>query len=88
MRNSCKGGWNLADNKINISFEEMWEKIIVCDQTNNGLFYTAVKTTIGKNHLRIVIPCHRIYWLKRNINRLCRKEWLLQHDKLNSKGIK
>ncbi|WHY88944.1 Ada metal-binding domain-containing protein [Neobacillus novalis] len=30
---------------INLSFEEMWEKIIVCDSKYDGLFYTAVKTT-------------------------------------------
>lgn len=29
----------------NLSFDEMWEKIIACDQTYDGLFYTAVKTT-------------------------------------------
>jgi AraC family transcriptional regulator, regulatory protein of adaptative response / methylphosphotriester-DNA alkyltransferase methyltransferase len=28
-----------------LSFEEMWEKIIACDQTYDGLFFTAVKTT-------------------------------------------
>ncbi|MED4887590.1 bifunctional transcriptional activator/DNA repair enzyme AdaA [Lysinibacillus fusiformis] len=33
------------DNAINLSFEEKWEKIIDCDQTYDGLFYTAVKTT-------------------------------------------
>jgi AraC family transcriptional regulator, regulatory protein of adaptative response / methylphosphotriester-DNA alkyltransferase methyltransferase len=31
--------------EINLSFEEMWEKIIACDHTYDGLFYTAVKTT-------------------------------------------
>jgi len=31
--------------KINLSFDEKWEKIIACDQTYDGLFYTAVKTT-------------------------------------------
>lgn len=30
---------------INLSFEEMWEKIISCDRAYDGLFYTAVKTT-------------------------------------------
>jgi AraC family transcriptional regulator, regulatory protein of adaptative response / methylphosphotriester-DNA alkyltransferase methyltransferase len=30
---------------INLSFEEMWEKIMACDQKYDGLFYTAVKTT-------------------------------------------
>ncbi|MCM3402381.1 bifunctional transcriptional activator/DNA repair enzyme AdaA [Cytobacillus oceanisediminis] len=30
---------------INLSFEEMWEKIIACDRKYDGLFYTAVKTT-------------------------------------------
>jgi len=30
---------------INLSFEEMWEKIIACDSKYDGLFYTAVKTT-------------------------------------------
>lgn len=30
---------------INLSFEEMWEKIIACDRTYDGLFFTAVKTT-------------------------------------------
>lgn len=30
---------------INLSFDEMWEKIIACDSTYDGLFYTAVKTT-------------------------------------------
>ncbi len=33
------------DNPINFSFEEKWEKIIACDQTYDGQFYTAVKTT-------------------------------------------
>ncbi|WP_078380643.1 bifunctional transcriptional activator/DNA repair enzyme AdaA [Sutcliffiella halmapala] len=31
--------------KIKLSFEEMWEKIMACDSTYDGLFYTAVKTT-------------------------------------------
>lgn len=30
---------------INLSFEEMWDKIIACDQKYDGLFFTAVKTT-------------------------------------------
>ncbi len=30
---------------VHLSFEEMWEKIMVCDATYDGLFYTAVKTT-------------------------------------------
>lgn len=30
---------------IDFSFEEMWEKIIACDKTYDGLFFTAVKTT-------------------------------------------
>lgn len=30
---------------INLSFEEMWEKIIDCDSKYDGLFFTAVKTT-------------------------------------------
>lgn len=29
----------------NLSFDEMWEKIIACDKTYDGLFFTAVKTT-------------------------------------------
>lgn len=29
----------------NLSFEEMWEKIISCDRKYDGLFFTAVKTT-------------------------------------------
>jgi AraC family transcriptional regulator of adaptative response / methylphosphotriester-DNA alkyltransferase methyltransferase len=31
--------------EINLSFEEMWEKILACDSSYDGLFYTAVKTT-------------------------------------------
>jgi AraC family transcriptional regulator of adaptative response / methylphosphotriester-DNA alkyltransferase methyltransferase len=34
----------MVDN-INLSFEEMWEKIIACDRKYDGLFFTAVKTT-------------------------------------------
>ena len=30
---------------INLSFDEMWEKIIACDRKYDGLFFTAVKTT-------------------------------------------
>lgn len=30
---------------MNLSFEEMWEKIMACDSSYDGLFYTAVKTT-------------------------------------------
>ena len=30
---------------LNFSFEEMWEKIMSCDATYDGQFYTAVKTT-------------------------------------------
>lgn len=30
---------------VHLSFEEMWEKIMVCDAAYDGLFYTAVKTT-------------------------------------------
>jgi AraC family transcriptional regulator, regulatory protein of adaptative response / methylphosphotriester-DNA alkyltransferase methyltransferase len=30
---------------INLSFEEMWEKIIACDPKYDGVFFTAVKTT-------------------------------------------
>lgn len=32
-------------NNINLSFEEMWDKIMACDHKYDGLFYTAVKTT-------------------------------------------
>ncbi len=31
--------------EINLSFEEMWEKIMACDRKYDGLFFTAVKTT-------------------------------------------
>lgn len=31
--------------KINLSFDEMWEKIIACDKSYDGLFFTAVITT-------------------------------------------
>ncbi|WP_107839135.1 bifunctional transcriptional activator/DNA repair enzyme AdaA [Metasolibacillus meyeri] len=31
--------------KLNLTFEEMWEKIIACDRKYDGLFFTAVKTT-------------------------------------------
>ncbi|HWO77318.1 MAG TPA: Ada metal-binding domain-containing protein [Bacillus sp. (in: firmicutes)] len=34
----------MAD-QINLSFDEMWEKIIACDPNYDGLFFTAVKTT-------------------------------------------
>lgn len=30
---------------VNLTFEEMWEKIMACDQKYDGLFFTAVKTT-------------------------------------------
>lgn len=30
---------------VHLSFEEKWEKIILCDRTYDGLFFTAVKTT-------------------------------------------
>jgi AraC family transcriptional regulator of adaptative response / methylphosphotriester-DNA alkyltransferase methyltransferase len=30
---------------LELSFDEMWEKILLCDGTYDGLFYTAVKTT-------------------------------------------
>jgi AraC family transcriptional regulator, regulatory protein of adaptative response / methylphosphotriester-DNA alkyltransferase methyltransferase len=30
---------------INLTFEEMWEKIMACDRKYDGLFFTAVKTT-------------------------------------------
>lgn len=33
------------ESNINLSFEEMWEKIIACDRRYDGLFFTAVKTT-------------------------------------------
>lgn len=33
------------ETKINLTFEEMWEKIIACDRSYDGLFFTAVKTT-------------------------------------------
>lgn len=32
-------------NPVEFSFDEMWERIIACDNTYDGLFYTAVKTT-------------------------------------------
>ncbi|WP_391208510.1 bifunctional transcriptional activator/DNA repair enzyme AdaA [Psychrobacillus sp. L4] len=33
------------DDKVNLSFDEMWDKIIACDKKYDGLFFTAVKTT-------------------------------------------
>lgn len=30
---------------LEFSFDEMWEKILACDRTYDGLFFTAVKTT-------------------------------------------
>jgi AraC family transcriptional regulator, regulatory protein of adaptative response / methylphosphotriester-DNA alkyltransferase methyltransferase len=38
-----EGGVNVEI--IKFSFEEMWEKIMACDKTYDGLFFTAVKTT-------------------------------------------
>jgi AraC family transcriptional regulator of adaptative response / methylphosphotriester-DNA alkyltransferase methyltransferase len=32
-------------NIVNMSFDEMWVKIMECDRSYDGLFYTAVKTT-------------------------------------------
>lgn len=37
-------GW-IMSTCINLSFDEMWEKIIACDRKYDGLFFTAVKTT-------------------------------------------
>jgi AraC family transcriptional regulator, regulatory protein of adaptative response / methylphosphotriester-DNA alkyltransferase methyltransferase len=34
-----------AMTEVNLTFEEMWEKIMACDQKYDGLFFTAVKTT-------------------------------------------
>ena len=33
------------EDRLNLSFDEMWDKIIACDQKYDGLFFTAVKTT-------------------------------------------
>ncbi|RCX17749.1 AraC family transcriptional regulator of adaptative response / methylphosphotriester-DNA alkyltransferase methyltransferase [Fontibacillus phaseoli] len=33
------------EQQLELSFDEMWEKIMACDPTYDGLFYTAVKTT-------------------------------------------
>ncbi|MDQ0271860.1 bifunctional transcriptional activator/DNA repair enzyme AdaA [Cytobacillus purgationiresistens] len=30
---------------VNLSFDEMWDRIIACDRSYDGLFFTAVKTT-------------------------------------------
>jgi len=32
-------------NIVNMAFDEMWDKIMECDRSYDGLFYTAVKTT-------------------------------------------
>ncbi|MEY9974373.1 methylated-DNA-[protein]-cysteine S-methyltransferase [Lysinibacillus sp. RC46] len=52
----------------------------------------AVGSANGKNHLSIVIPCHRIIGSNGTLTGyaggMWRKEWLLQHEKWNSKGIK
>ncbi|EST51541.1 adenosine deaminase [Brevibacillus panacihumi W25] len=40
-----KGSWSYMVTSMNLSFEEMWEKIIACDRKYDGLFFTAVKTT-------------------------------------------
>lgn len=37
--------WSDMAANLNLSFEEMWEKIIACDRKYDGLFFTAVKTT-------------------------------------------
>jgi AraC family transcriptional regulator of adaptative response / methylphosphotriester-DNA alkyltransferase methyltransferase len=44
MRNNLEAGCPIMPD-VNLSFEEKWEKIIACDQTYDGLFFTAVKTT-------------------------------------------
>ncbi|WP_203248304.1 bifunctional transcriptional activator/DNA repair enzyme AdaA [Sporosarcina beigongshangi] len=33
------------EDRLNLSFDEMWDKIMACDQKYDGLFFTAVKTT-------------------------------------------
>lgn len=33
------------EDRLNLSFDEMWDKIIACDLKYDGLFFTAVKTT-------------------------------------------
>lgn len=35
----------LLNGRLNLSFDEMWEKILARDQTYDGLFFTAVTTT-------------------------------------------
>lgn len=45
MKPNLERAGNPEVKTINLSFEEMWEKIIACDRTYDGLFFTAVKTT-------------------------------------------
>lgn len=45
MRTKTEGMESIMVANSNLSFEEMWEKIMACDRTYDGLFYTAVKTT-------------------------------------------
>ncbi|MDQ0168019.1 methylphosphotriester-DNA--protein-cysteine methyltransferase [Bacillus horti] len=49
----------MVTTNINLSFEEMWERIMTCDRKYDGLFFTAVKTT--KIYCR---PSCRSSWFK------------------------
>lgn len=45
MRADLERAGNSMEGTLNLSFDEMWDKIIACDQRYDGLFFTAVKTT-------------------------------------------
>ena len=51
----------------------------------------AVGTANGKNHIAIIVPCHRVIGSKGDLvgysGELWRKQWLLQHEAKHMNGV-
>lgn len=77
--------WN-ALTKVNYAETCSYKDIAV--SINNEKAIRAVGSANGKNKLSIIIPCHRIIGANGTLTGyaggLERKEWLLQHEKINA----
>jgi methylated-DNA-[protein]-cysteine S-methyltransferase len=76
--------------------QEVWEQLLTIDYgktitygqqskiMNNPLGIRAIASANGKNHLWIVVPCHRVIGADGNLTGyaggLWRKKWLLEHE--------
>jgi len=70
---------------ININYGETTSYLKFSNLLNNPLAIRAIAAANGKNHIAIVVPCHRVIGSNGKLvgyaGELWRKKWLLDHER-------